>query len=198
MQGVRRSQCWCSNRPAEAASPPVASVFVFLKADWVSWSINSVFSFHQQLKSLPVCLKPWINASQLVTNRSVEVLTTKNGSGWFLKRVMPSDFYIIGPKIAVSCIICNLWDIIWASNSPTPPCHGIFFSGENVEVQMENHPSPLSWWLPAACPQKSCEILSEGFGMKLQASGTIGRKKKKRHKIKRFSHSLLLAISKLM
>lgn len=129
MQGVRRSQCWCSNSPAEAASPPVASVFVFLKADWVSWSINSVFSFHQQLKSLPVCLKPWINSSQLVTNRSVEVLTTKNGSGWFLKRVMPSDFYIIGPKIAVSCIICNLWDIIWASNSPTPPCHGIFFLG---------------------------------------------------------------------
>lgn len=160
---------------------------------------NSVFWLHQQLKSLSVCLNPLIHACQLVSNRSVAVLTARNGSRWSLKHVVPFDFYIIGPKIAVSHIICNLWDMISPSNSPPPLCHGSFFLGRTAEAQMENHPSPPSWWLPAACPQKSRELLAGGFGMKLQTGGSTGRKKKEeKHKMKRFSHSLLLAISKLI
>lgn len=161
---------------------------------------NSVFWLHQQLKSLSVCLNPLINACQLVSNRSVAVPTARNGSRWSLKHVVLFDFYIIGPKIAVSCIICNLRDMISPSNSPPPLWgHGIFFLGRTVESQMENHLSPPSWWLPAACPQKSHELLAGGFGMKLQTGGSTGRKKKEeKRKMKRFSHSLLLAISKLM
>lgn len=79
---------------------------------------------------IPFCLKPLINAFHLMSNRSAVVLTTKNWSRQLLSHAMLSDFYIIGPKIAVSCFICYLWDIISASNSPTPLCHGSFSWGE--------------------------------------------------------------------